>query len=113
MKLPSSDQVIIAPAKITNYLLCLGHPDGSSKAQFFMKFGFSLDAPVKLINALYDHANSHEVVKIEPTEHGTRYVIEGSLQAADGRTPNLRSVWFIRNGEETPRLVTAYPLDPE
>lgn len=112
MKLPNSDQVIISPSKITEYLLCLEHPDGGSKAEFFMKFGFSLDAPEQLANALRQHANYQEVAKIEPTPHGRRYVVEGLLQAADGRTPNLRSVWFIRNREETPRLVTAYPLDP-
>jgi hypothetical protein len=28
----------------------------------------------------------------------------------DGRTPTIRSVWFIETGEEVPRFVTAYPL---
>jgi len=37
-------------------------------------------------------------------------VIEGPLQAAEGRRPNLRSIWFIDTGMQTPRLVTAYPL---
>jgi hypothetical protein len=41
---------------------------------------------------------------------GVRYVIESIMQAPDGRTPTIRSVWFIETGEEKPRFVTAYPL---
>jgi hypothetical protein len=37
-------------------------------------------------------------------------VIEGRLRAADGRQPNLRSIWFVDTGTDAPRLVTAYPL---
>ncbi|WP_375338992.1 DUF6883 domain-containing protein [Ancylothrix sp. D3o] len=32
------------------------------------------------------------------------------LPAPDGRSPPVRSVWFIDTGAENPRLVTAYPL---
>ena len=40
---------------------------------------------------------------------GRRVVVEGTMEAADGRRPNLRTVWFIEKGEETPQFVTAYP----
>jgi hypothetical protein len=39
--------------------------------------------------------------------------VEGPLLAPDGRSPNLRAVWFIDNGQDTPRFVTAYPLKGE
>ncbi|MGH3976576.1 MAG: DUF6883 domain-containing protein [Pseudonocardiaceae bacterium] len=27
-----------------------------------------------------------------------------------GRTPSIRSVWFLESGQDVPRFVTAYPL---
>ncbi|HUF46630.1 MAG TPA: hypothetical protein VMM93_02380, partial [Vicinamibacterales bacterium] len=35
--------------------------------------------------------------------------LSGKLIAPDGRTPLVRSVWFIERGEDVPRLVTAFP----
>lgn len=43
------------------------------------------------------------------TPLGARYVIEGPMEAPNGRKPNVRSVWF-QEGNLPPRLVTAYPL---
>jgi hypothetical protein len=110
MKLPNADQAVIPSDKITGYLLSLTHPDGRDKAIFFMAFGFSPDDPVQLEVALLRQAVSQEVVKSIASTFGVRYVIEGELQSPDGRNPLVRSVWFIENDEEIPRLVTAYPL---
>jgi hypothetical protein len=63
-----------------------------------------------LAQALLNHAAEHGIVKEEATPFGVRYVIEGPLNAADSRRPNLRSVWFIDTGTDIPRLVIAYPL---
>ena len=43
------------------------------------------------------------------TPFGTRYVVEGIMEVPDGRTPSIRSVWFVAEGEEIPRFATAYP----
>jgi len=40
------------------------------------------------------------------TIFGTRYVIDGLLTAADGRRLNVRTAWFIDDGE-VPRFITA------
>jgi hypothetical protein len=110
MKLPNIEAAIIPKAKIVQYLLSLSHPVGHDKAEFFMRFGFSLDAWEKLAQALLDHANRHEVSSIETSVLGTYYVIEGELHAIDGRTPLVRVVWFFDEGQDIPRLATAYPL---
>jgi hypothetical protein len=34
------------------------------------------------------------------------------MATPDGRTPLVRSVWFIDTGTEIPRFATAYPLGP-
>ncbi|WP_375338976.1 DUF6883 domain-containing protein [Ancylothrix sp. D3o] len=58
-----------------------------------------------------NHAADHELAKIEASPFGTRYVIEGRVITPDGRNPEVRSVWFISTGDDTPKLVSAYPLE--
>ncbi|MFM8807825.1 MAG: DUF6883 domain-containing protein [Chthoniobacterales bacterium] len=43
-------------------------------------------------------------------EHGTSYAVDGPLSAPDGSRLQVRSVWFIDSGGDTPRFVTAHPL---
>ncbi len=107
--LPNREQAIIPPRKLTGYLLALTHPDGASKAQFFMRFGFTNDAWGILADALLQHADENAVAEIEQTLYGTLYTVEGPLQCPDGRTPQVRAVWFIGDNETAPRLVTVYP----
>ena len=111
MKLPNYERALVPQAKITAYLLSLNHEDGRSKARFFMSFGFAVEQWQTLAEALLAHAAAHEVAKIEPSPFGLRYVIEGIISTPDGRTPQIRTVWFIENGEERARFVTAYPLE--
>ncbi|MDY6807031.1 MAG: hypothetical protein SXA11_24915 [Cyanobacteriota bacterium] len=111
MKLPNYQFAVVPQKKITEYLLSLTHPDGKSKAKFFLRFGFSVDAWEEMAKALRCHGTDHELAKIEESPFGTRYVVEGELLGADGRTPLVRSIWFIETGESIPRLVSAYPLE--
>ncbi len=111
MKLPNYEQAIVPQKKITQYLLSLTHPDGKSKAKFFLKFEFTVDSWEIMANALINHAADHELAKIEASPFGTRYVIKGRVITPDGRNPEVRAVWFISTGDDTPRLVSAYPLE--
>ncbi|MDQ3011861.1 MAG: hypothetical protein M3X11_14280 [Acidobacteriota bacterium] len=110
MKLPNIEKVIVPEAKITEYLLSFAHRDGCAKAVFFTGFGFTTQAWQTLADALISHAQENEVAKMEATSFGVRYVIEGILTAPDGRSPNVRVVWFIATKDLVPYLVTAYPL---
>jgi len=110
MKLPHLEKALVPRAKITDYRLSDTHADGRHKAVFFTSYGFTRESWETLAETLKQHAADHEVAKVEDSPFGTRYVIEGIIKAPDGRTPLLRSVWFIRHGEEEPRLATAYPL---
>jgi hypothetical protein len=40
MKLPAVQKAIVPRTKITDYLLCLTHTNGQSKARFFLNQGF-------------------------------------------------------------------------
>ena len=110
MTLPNVECTVVPKAKITDYLLCFTHRDGQGKAGFFTHFGFSAEAWEDLAQALVHHATENEVTQTEDSPFGTRYVIEGEMNAANGRVIAIRSVWFIETGDQTPRFVTAYPL---
>lgn len=110
MTLPHLEQAVVPMEKLTGYLLSDTHPDGGPKAEFYRMFGYGIDNWQDLAQALLNHAAEHGIFKEEATPFGVRYVIEGPLIAADGRRPNLRSIWFIDTGTDIPRLVTAYPL---
>lgn len=110
MKLPNHGNVAVSKRKVTNYLLSDVHSNGRHKAVLFKRFGFTADRPDVLQAALQEHAKQHDVAKIEKSPFGTRYVIEGILMAPDGRTPMVRTIWFIELGQPMPRFMTAYPL---
>ncbi len=110
MKLPNQQKAIIPETKIRGYLLSTSHPYGRHKAVFFKRFGFSAESWGLMASALRTHAEQCDVMRVDDTEFGTRYIIEGQLKAPDGRAPIVRVVWFIEKGDKRPRLVTVYPL---
>ena len=108
--LPNIENCEIAETKIVYYLLDLSHPDGSSKARFFIGHGFNRDKWQELAAALKIHAQICPVAGVELSPFGTRYVVEGELNTPDQRNPQIRAVWFINSNDDKPRFVTAYPL---
>jgi hypothetical protein len=52
----------------------------------------------------------NEIALEQRTVFGTRYVIDGLLQAPDGRLLNVRAAWFIDKEGDAPRFITAHPL---
>ncbi len=110
MKLPDLEHAFVRPEKITQYLLSKNHPIGRHKARFFLSFGFSLLSWRQLETALLNHAAQHEVAQVEATPFGLSYVIDGLLPTPDGRTPQVRTVWFMETGQTAPYFITAHPL---
>lgn len=76
-----------------------------------LHFGFTVEHWEILAEALLAHAATHEIAKIESSPFGLRYVIEGIISTPDGRMPHVRAVWFMENGEDRARFVTACPLE--
>lgn len=111
MTLPYLENAVVPEKKLSHYLLSATHDDGAGKAKFFRLFGYGPDDWPAMATALLDHVREHGIVAEEGTTFGTRYVAEGPMNAADGRRPNLRSIWFIDIGRDVPRFVTAYPLE--
>ena len=111
MKLPNYAEAVVPERKLLNYLLDEAHPTGKHKAVFFKRFGFDTEKWETLKTALLQHAAAHEISGMLPTDEGVHYVVDGDLETPDGRNPQIRSVWAIDSGSETPRFITAYPLD--
>ncbi len=102
---------IVPPAKLTDYLLRADHPVGGAKAAFFRSFGFALDRPDVLADALADHPERNPVAGTETSAWGMKYLVRCTIRTPDGRDPCVLSVWFVPPGSNLARLVTAYPND--
>lgn len=108
MKLPHVEKATIALGK-ARYLLDANHAQNGGKAAFFLAFGFRLDAPEILAEALPRHVLDHKITDIQQHPYGTRYTVSGSLHTPDGRNPMVDAGWFIDQGSVIPRLTTATP----
>ena len=105
----SIEWVIDGP-KIKAYLLNLAHPDGASKAKYLFAFGFTLDDPQTLANALVNHATINLPGKVKQQKTGlNRVVFEGNTPSPDGRMMPLRTVWEVCPNSGM-RFITAVPL---
>jgi hypothetical protein len=111
MKLPNADKLVIEREKILDYLLSPTHRFGGIKARFFGRFGFEPERWQQLAEALRVHGQEHDIKRVRETGFGPRFVVEGKLNAPDGRSPHVRSVWQLDHGAVAPRLITAYPLE--
>ncbi len=109
MLLPNGSRAIIAPEKLSQYLLAAAHPKGRGKADFFLRVGFSPDKPEALERFLRDIACDGPVVETDRTLYGMKYVVEHFVRMPNGRIVRLRTIWMIRVDERRPRFVTAYP----
>lgn len=108
MKLPHVENVTVAFDK-ARYLLDANHSQNVRKAAFFLAFGFRLDAPGILAEALLRHVLAHDVTDVQQHTYRTRYTVFGTLETLDGRNPTVDAGWFIDPGSVTPRLTTATP----
>lgn len=110
MKLPNRENAHIPPQKLKDYILSKTHSVGRWKARFFRAFGFDETSVAALEQSLIAIAHSKDVKDVIPSEHGTKYVIESSLQTPSGNPVQVRTVWVIDEGQDRPRFVTVYPV---
>jgi len=111
MRLPNVEHLRVDREKVVDYLLSVSHPDGQAKAEFFRRFGFSLEQWGLFATALRLHGTTHPIAKIVESPHGTRYSVDGPIESPDGRNPQVRTVWILEKGGTNPRLITAHPLE--
>lgn len=109
MKFPNQDKAYIPPSKLTEYLLSETHAVGRSKAKYFRALGFNEANPRTLEQSLLAIAHTGKIVEVVSSPHGTKYVVDGSLETPSDVAVEVRTVWIIEVEEDRPRFVTAYP----
>jgi hypothetical protein len=109
MKFPVAEHAVAGREKIVDYLLNPAHPDNGGKAQFFTQPGFHRDRWEILATALKALAQTGEVISTSHSPHGEKFVVVGNIQSPDGKTLSVQSIWIVDKGQDTARLVTAYP----
>jgi hypothetical protein len=100
--------VLIPQAKIIHYLLNPAHPDGGSKARFFLGHGFSRDEPEAMAEALFRHVASQPVVTVRPGRWGAQIAVSGPMTMPDRSVHSVLSAWLHQESGDG-AFVTAYP----
>jgi hypothetical protein len=110
MKLPNSENAIVPPEKLRDYILSPIHPVGRFKSMFFRGLGYSAEA-FELLDSDIRSLLVAEAELAEVSKFGTKYLVRGLLSGPNGRSGLIITVWIILSGEAAPRFVTAYPED--
>ena len=108
MRIPFAEQALIPIEKLTNYLLNVDHPDGGPKARVLAHAGFRAEAPEEFEQALREQHLTQEARPGKLSPFGAKYEITGRLTGPNGEV-FVTSVWIIRHGEATPRLIIVVP----
>lgn len=109
---PYPSAFTISEAKVTGYLLNLDSDDGAAKAALLMRFGFSPDRPLELMDALGRHPSPASWAAAFEAPHGIKHYFEAPLCSPDGRNPFIRSVWQVDHDGDggTAKFVTIRPV---
>lgn len=108
-RLPGADLAIVEQKKIDSYLLNTSHPDGGSKAKFFLARGFTLLLWQEFAEALIAQGKENPVTRVGEDRWGVRYRVDCTCRTPDGKNPCIRTIWQVAHGDDTPRLLTAHP----
>jgi hypothetical protein len=109
MTVPNAARAIIAPEKITGYLLNVSHKRGGPKAKLLLGVGYRPDEPKRLESDLRMQHLPLEVTRISQNAYGVVYEIEGPIRTPRGRITRFCSVWQVDTGTDVPRFITMYP----
>jgi len=109
MKIPNNNLSFVADNKITDYLLSDIHEIGKHKADFFKRFGFDISDVDTFKGSLIQHSIDRDIEKTKDSNFGVKYELKCEIKTPDERNPCIVTVWIVENGQEEPKLITAYP----
>lgn len=110
MKLPNPDKAVIPRAKIESYLLSPEHPVGQHKAVFFGFLGYA-HAEWQVLERDIRGFADRDARPTRTTRYGQKYEVRGTMTGPNGRAVDMVTAWIVRDGEDFPRFLTAYPED--
>lgn len=95
MILPNVWNTAIDQTKVVDYFLNPAHPDNGGKAAFFIGWGFSAANWTTFAQAVREMVLQNQVVGRIQSTWGEKYVVDGTLNAPNGTTPTVRTVWIV------------------
>lgn len=107
MPLPNPDRAVVDATKVRDYLLSTEHPVGRFKAAVFAAAGYRRNEWPVLQADLLETALFESDVETS-TAFGQKFEVSAILHGPRRELP-ITVIWFMRHGEDFPRLVTAYP----
>lgn len=106
-ELPNAEDAIIPMEKLIDYCLNADHPRGKDKARVFATvLGLTRNDANRLAALIQQAARQGEVTKEERSPFGHYYRLDWPVFGKESTI--LRTIWEIRLGETSPRLVTAF-----
>lgn len=105
MKLP--DDTLIAPEKLTQYLLVLKKRNDKSK--WLAQAGYTLENWQELERDLRLQILSLEANLTEGTQYGQMFEIRGDLTGPNDRTLAVVTIWMIEATTGITKFITIYP----
>ena len=109
MTIPNADRAIIAPEKLTAYLLNVSHKRGAAKARLLLGVGYPIRRSAPAASDLRDQHLSLEVTRTHENAYGVVYEIDGPIKTPSGRSIRFCSAWQVDTGTDVPRFITMYP----
>lgn len=100
------EDVVIPQDKLLRYLLVFR--EKSDKSGFLALAGYTRDNWEVLERDLRQLVKNYEVSATEPSPHGIKYIIRGTLTGPNGRSLNVTTVW-IKNLMGETSFVTLVP----
>jgi hypothetical protein len=105
MKLPNN--VIIAPQKLTQYLLIFKKQNDKSK--WLAQGGYTLENWMELEQDLRSQILPLEATATENTQHGQIYEIKGHLAGPSGKILAVITIWMTEKETGVTKFITMYP----
>jgi len=106
--LPHHKNAVIPKEKFTAYALNK-ESKGKNKAIAFEKaLGYTVDNAEDLIKNIYQNLSRYPAKMRSNTKYGQPFEVTMRLLGPNGKSAKVKTGWIINNGENHPRLVTAF-----
>jgi hypothetical protein len=108
--LPNADRAIVPLEKLRDYSLSPVNAEGTHKARVFAAaLGLRQGDAEWLQRAIFESVAQAPCRPGPSSQYGAKYVVDVVLSRA-GKEARVRTAWLVPNGQEVPRLVSAYVL---